>query len=281
MSVFSVNIGGKLVDLSSPCVMTIINVTPDSFYAGSRITDDDQLIGSVGRALEDGAGLLDIGGYSSRPGATDISPEEEGDRVCRALESIREHFGYFPISVDTFRSEVVERVLETWGPFLVNDITAGEGDPRMIPVVAANGLPYVAMHMRGTPQTMTGLTQYGDVVDEVLDYFVRKLAELDAAGVHEVIADVGFGFAKTVEQNFELLRRLDEFSVLGVPILSGISRKSMIWKPLGITPAEALAGTTALNWELLRKGTHIIRVHDTAEAVQTVRLFECYRTKEA
>ena len=279
-----INIGGRLwsVGRGAEQVMAIVNVTPDSFFAGSRRQSEAEIVAAAERALLEGAGIIDLGGYSSRPGAEDVSPEEEFRRLERGVETVRQVAGEaFPLSVDTFRAEVVRRLYDRFGAFVVNDISAGELDAEMISTVGQLGLPYIAMHMRGTPQTMTALTDYSDedggVVGAVMRYFGTKVAEVRAAGVKDLILDPGFGFAKTVEQNFELLGQMDKLSVFGCPVLAGLSRKSMIWRTLEITPAEALNGTSVLNWEALRRGASILRVHDVREAVETVRLFTAYR----
>lgn len=263
-------------------VMAIVNVTPDSFFAGSRRQSEAEIGAAAERALLEGAGIIDLGGYSSRPGAEDVPPEEEYRRLERGIEVVRRVAGgEFPLSVDTFRAEVVRRLYDRFGAFVVNDISAGELDAEMIGAVGQLGLPYIAMHMRGTPQTMTTLTYYsgeeGGVVGAVMRYFVAKVAEVRAAGVKDLILDPGFGFAKTVEQNFELLGQMDKLALFGCPVLAGLSRKSMIWRTLETTPAEALNGTSVLNWEALRRGASILRVHDVREAVETIRLFTAYR----
>lgn len=263
-------------------VMAIVNVTPDSFFAGSRRQSEAEIGAAAERALLEGAGIIDLGGYSSRPGAEDVSPEEEYRRLERGIEVVRRVAGEeFPLSVDTFRAEVVRRLYDRFGAFVVNDISAGELDAEMIGAVGQLGLPYIAMHMRGTPQTMTTLTDYsgeeGGVVGAVMRYFVAKVAEVRAAGVKDLILDPGFGFAKTVEQNFELLGQMDKLALFGCPVLAGLSRKTMIWRTLETTPAEALNGTSVLNWEALRRGASILRVHDVREAVETIRLFTAYR----
>ncbi len=272
----SINIGGELLSLGSPAVMSIINVTDDSFYGASRSIGEKDIAEAVERAIEEGADILDTGGYSSRPGASDIPVEEETRRVLMAVSALRNFAGYFPFSVDTFRSEVVERVFDEYGAFMVNDITAGGGDENMIPLVGKLGLPYIAMHMRGTPQTMSELTSYDDIVGDILAYFRDKIEELKSAGVKDIILDPGFGFAKTLEQNIELMRRLSEFSVLPHPLLVGISRKSMIYKSLDTTADDSLVGTALLNWEALRAGASILRVHDTHQCRQTITLREKY-----
>lgn len=270
-------VGTARIDLASPVVMTIVNVTPDSFFAGSRTSETEAIRKRVAEAVGAGAALLDVGGYSSRPGAAGVPPAEEARRLHNALEVIRADFPDTPVSLDTFRAEVADEMIRAHGPCIVNDITGGTADPEIVSVAARHGVPFVAMHMRGTPQTMQRMTDYDDVTEEVLRDLQEKVRLLHAAGVGQVIVDPGFGFSKTVEQNYELLSGLHRLAETGCPILAGISRKSMIWKPLGITPAEALPGTTALHWECLRQGANILRVHDTLEAVQTVRLFNLFR----
>ncbi len=254
--------------------MAIVNVTPDSFYDGSRTFSDEEIERRVVQAVEEGADILDVGGYSSRPAADDVSVEEEIERVRRAMSVIRRVCPDVAVSIDTFRAEVVRRVVDEWGDCIVNDISAGEADDEMITTVAQLGLPYIAMHKRGTPATMQSLTDYIDVVGEVREYFVQKLSELHAEGIDDVVIDVGFGFAKTLEQNYTLMNGLHRLNDLGAPIMVGISRKSMIYKLLGCTPAEALNGTTALHLEALRQGTKILRVHDVREAVEVVKIYK-------
>ena len=266
-------LNNKHIDLSSPRVMTIVNVTPDSFYDGSRTFTEEEIERHVVQAVEQGADMFDVGGYSSRPNADEVSVEEELARVDRAMRVIRRVCPEMAVSIDIFRAEVVQRTVAEWGDCIVNDISAGELDPQMIKTVAELGLPYVAMHMRGTPVTMQSMTDYDDIVEEVRGYFVQKLDELHQAGIENVMIDPGFGFAKTLEQNCQLMSNLHRLSDLGAPILVGISRKSMIYKLLGCTPAEALNGTTALHLEALRQGAKIIRVHDTREAVEVVKIY--------
>lgn len=266
-------LNNKHIDLSKPRVMTIVNVTPDSFYDGSRTFTEEEIERRVAQAIAEGADMFDVGGYSSRPNADEVSVEEECARVCRAMKVIRRVCPEVAVSIDTFRAEVVQRVVADWGDCIVNDISAGEADSQMIPTVARLGLPYIAMHMRGTPATMQSMTDYSDVVEEVRNYFVRKLDELHSAGITDVVIDPGFGFAKTLEQNYALMDGLHRLNDLGAPILVGISRKSMIYKLLGCTPAEALNGTTALHLEALRQGAKILRVHDTREAVEVVKIY--------
>lgn len=277
-----INLGGELFEIAggrSARVMAIVNVTPDSFFSGSRNATEEDIRKRVSEALEEGADMIDLGGYSSRPGAEDVTPEEELRRLETGFAVVRELAGDgFPVSVDTFRAGVVERLHDQFGVFVVNDISAGELDPQMIPLAGRLGLPYIAMHMRGTPQTMSGLTGYptesGGVVGEVLRYFTDKIAAIRSAGVKDLILDPGFGFAKTVDQNFKLLGRMHELSVFELPVLAGLSRKGMIWKTLEIDPTEALNGTSVLHWEALRQGAAILRVHDVREAVETVLLYE-------
>ena len=266
-----------MLDLTVPAVMTILNVTPDSFYAESRRATDDAIVRAVDEAVEQGASVIDIGGYSSRPGAENVAPEEEFSRVVRGVEVVRRRHPEMIISVDTFRAEVIRRVVAEFGPCIVNDISAGELDAEMIPVVAALGLPYIAMHMRATPATMQNHTDYDDVTLTVKHFFAAKLRELREAGIHDVVLDPGFGFAKNTEQNYQLLHRMSELQELGCPILAGLSRKSMIYKVLNTTPAESFVGTIALNWEALRGGASILRVHDTRAAVDIVRLYTYYK----
>ena len=263
------------IDFFQPQVMAIVNVTDDSFYEGSRTQSDDAIVERVREVVEQGATIVDVGGYSSRPGAKDISVEEEWQRVERGLQAVRSVSKDVAVSVDTFRAEVAERAIKEFGDVIINDISAGELSPRMIDVVAEAGVPYVAMHMRGTPQTMQQNTSYSEgVVAEVCRYFEHRVEYLLGRGVKDIILDPGFGFAKSAEQNFELLAHLSQLCALGYPVLAGLSRKSMIYNTLGVTAAEALAGTVALNWEALRQGATILRVHDVREAVDVVQLYE-------
>lgn len=263
------------IDFFQPQVMAIVNVTDDSFYEGSRTQSDDAIVERVREVVEQGATIVDVGGYSSRPGAKDISVEEEWQRVQRGLQAVRSVSKDVAVSVDTFRAEVAERAIKEFGDVIINDISAGELSPRMIDVVADAGVPYVAMHMRGTPQTMQQNTSYSDgVVAEVCRYFEHRVEYLLGRGVKDIILDPGFGFAKSAEQNFELLANLLQLCALGYPVLAGLSRKSMIYNTLGVTAAEALAGTVALNWEALRQGATILRVHDVREAADVVQLYK-------
>lgn len=269
----TLNCRGRLVDLShNPAIMGILNVTPDSFFAGSRVAGSPaELVDRAGKMLQEGATFLDIGGYSTRPGAPDISPAEETDRVLPAIEAILRTWPEALISVDTFRAEVVRQAVEA-GACLVNDVAGGTLDPAMFETVARLGVPYVLMHLRGTPQTMQSLAKYENVTTEVIDELSAQLAKLRALGAKDVILDPGFGFAKTPAQNFTLLNQLEAFNLFDEPLLVGLSRKTTIWRTLGITPDEALNGTTVLNTVALMKGAAILRVHDVREAVEAVTL---------
>ncbi len=266
---------GRLISLERPLVMGILNVTPDSFYSGSRTPELHELVERARRLMADGADCLDVGGYSSRPGCEDISAEEEWARLDPALGALRAWIGQdVLLSVDTFRSDVARRCVEKYGVGIINDISGGIADPDMFATVAELKVGYVLMHMRGTPQTMTSLTEYSDVTADVIQDLAFKLDALRSLGVADVIIDPGFGFAKNIEQNFRLLKDLREFQILGCPVLAGLSRKSMIWRTLNSTPEESLNGTTALNMTALMNGADILRVHDVREAVETVKLFE-------
>lgn len=267
MNTLTLNLNNRLVSLPCPAVMGIVNATPDSFYSGSRYTG--QRAGRYAAALvHAGADIIDLGAYSTRPGASFLSSDREYDRLAPALEAIIDACPGTTISVDTFRADVARKCLENFGPMIINDISGGMLDAEMASVVAEWHVPYVLMHMRGTPQTMSTLTDYDDVVAEVLEDLVRKADALTQIGVADIILDPGFGFAKTLEQNYALLRALPQLCSTPYPLLVGISRKSMIYKPLGITPAEALNGTTVLNTIALLGGASILRVHDVTQAVQ-------------
>lgn len=269
---YSINVRGRLFDLSQPQVMGILNVTPDSFYSGSRMQTDAQIAARAEQIVEEGGTMIDLGAYSSRPGAADVSPEEELSRLSRALGIVRGLFPDVVVSVDTFRAEVARRCVEDYGADIINDISGGTVDEDMFPTVASLNVPYILMHMRGTPQTMQQQTDYKDVTAEVLRYFGEKVDRLHAMGVSDIILDPGYGFAKTLEQNYQLLSRQRVFEVLDLPVLVGVSRKSMICKVLGCTPEEALNGTSVLHALALQQGTHILRVHDVKEAVETIKL---------
>jgi dihydropteroate synthase len=269
-----INTGGKLLDLSIPRVMGILNITPDSFYKGSRYNTESEIIDAATRMLEDGADILDIGGYSSRPGATDISEKEESNRVLKAIKLIVREIPEAIISVDTFRADVAKEAVLESGAMLINDISGGDADNEMFSVVEKLNVPYIIMHMKGNPGTMQNNPVYDDVVTDILKWFGERIFKLQSAGVKDIIIDPGFGFGKTISHNYELLRRLGDFSVTGLPVLVGLSRKSMIWKKLEITADEALNGTSVLNAVALLNGADILRVHDVREAVQTIKLIQ-------
>ncbi|MCQ2236130.1 MAG: dihydropteroate synthase [Bacteroidales bacterium] len=273
---FSINCRGKLLDLSKrPVVMGILNVTPDSFYdGGSYIANHDAILRRVDEILEQGAGMIDVGGYSTRPGAADVTPEEEWIRVSSALEIIQKHHPDAIVSVDTFRASVAKRSVLEGGASIINDISAGTLDADLLPVVAELNVPYILMHMQGTPETMQQNPHYEDVTKEVIFQLSNQLAEVRNLGIHDVIIDPGFGFGKTLDDNYKLMDEMDQFSVFELPILVGVSRKSMIYKLLGTSPSEALNGTSVLNTISLMKGANILRVHDVKEAVECVNIME-------
>ena len=261
----------RLLDLSVPAVMGVINCTPDSFYAGSRKQTTSDLLNQAEKMVKEGAAILDIGGYSSRPGADDVTESEELQRTITMIGMLHKYFPETPVSIDTFRLEVARQALDA-GACIINDITAGLHDMNMIALAASHHCAMIMMHMRGTPKTMTSMTDYEDVVKEVTLFLEQRVRAALEAGVSDVIIDPGFGFAKTVDQNFEMMRGFGHFSAIGRPVLAGLSRKSMIWRTLGITPEESLNGTTVLNTIALQRGASILRVHDVREAVECVRL---------
>lgn len=260
--------------MDKPKVMGILNVTPDSFFEGSRLGKNlNEVLSRAKKMILEGADFLDLGGYSTRPGAVDISVQEEIDRIVPALTLIRSEFPEILISVDTFRSQVANEAVSA-GADIINDISAGNLDEDMLPLVATLGVPFIAMHMKGNPQNMQLHTNYSDILSEIMHYFAEKVDLIRKLGIKDVIIDPGFGFAKTVEQNFFLLKNLRSFEALGFPLLAGVSRKSMIYKTLQIEAVEALNGTTALNMFALLQGANILRVHDVKEAKETIKLFE-------
>jgi dihydropteroate synthase len=267
-----INIGARLLDLEIPRVMGILNITPDSFYKGSRFSSETEIIEAAGRMLEEGADILDIGGYSSRPGASDINAEEESGRVLNAVKLIKRNFPEAVISVDTFRADIAKEAVMGCGASMINDISGGDGDVNMFQAVAELNVPYIMMHMQGTPQTMQDNPVYDDVVADILRWFGERIYRLKTEGVKDILIDPGFGFGKTADHNFELLRSLGDFTIAGLPVVAGLSRKGMIWKTLKISADEALNGTTALNAIAIYNGADILRVHDVKEAVQTVKL---------
>lgn len=251
--------------------MGILNVTPDSFYDGARFQSDSEILQQTEKMLQEGATFIDVGAYSTRPHAADVSVEEELTRALHAIRLILKNFPEAFLSIDTFRSEVASAAVQE-GAGIINDISGGNLDQAMLDTVARLKVPYILMHMRGTPQTMTRETQYDNLIKNITDYFHQKIDQLRSRGVADIIIDPGFGFAKTREQNFELLQNLDYFAITGKPVLAGLSRKSMIWKTLDLAPDEALNGTTSLNTIALLKGASILRVHDVKEAMQAIRL---------
>lgn len=269
----SIRVGDKLLDLSTPIVMGIVNTTPDSFFEGSRAETIDASISRAKEMVNAGAQIVDIGGYSSRPNAEDISITEELNRVWPVISELRRDFPDLVISIDTFRSEVAEKAILA-GANLINDISGFEIDPKIVDIAAKYNVPYVLMHMRGTPQTMQSQTNYENIFREMAAYFSLKIHQLEHAGVKDILLDPGFGFAKTIEQNHHLLRNLEAFHTFGKPILAGLSRKSMIYKKLGISPESSLNGTIALNTIALLKGAKILRVHDVPEAKALIDLLK-------
>ena len=268
-----INCNGRLLDLSSPKVMGILNCTPDSFFDGGSYHNETELLAQAGKMLAEGATIIDVGAYSSKPNAEFVSETQELQRIVPVVELVLKHFPDTIISIDTFRSKVAEACIQA-GAAIVNDISGGLLDENMLETVGKLRVPYIMMHMRGTPQTMVKLTDYGDIVHEMLLYFSRRIAEARKHGINDIIIDPGFGFAKTLQQNYEVMNKLELFSITGLPLLSGISRKSMIYKLLGTTPQEALNGTTVLNTVSLMKGAKILRVHDVKEAVEAARIYE-------
>ncbi|MBA0885253.1 dihydropteroate synthase [Flavobacterium undicola] len=269
----TINCKGQLIDLSQPKVMGILNITPNSFFDGGRYSSENEILAKVEKMLAEGATFIDIGAYSSKPSAEFVSEEEELDRIVPVVQLLVKHFPEILISIDTFRSEVARACIEN-GAAIINDISAGNLDDKMLEVIAQYNVPYIMMHMRGTPETMQSMTEYEDVVKEVLLYFSEKISQARSLGINDLIVDPGFGFAKTIAQNYEVMRKLELFHSLELPMLIGISRKSMIHKTLGITADEALNGTTVLNTIALTKGAHILRVHDVAAAMECVKLYE-------
>ncbi|MDX6189656.1 dihydropteroate synthase [Flavobacterium sp. Fl-318] len=266
------NCKGQLIDLSVPRVMGILNLTPNSFFDGGKYNNEDKIITRATNILTEGADFIDLGGYSSKPNAEFVSEQEEIDRVVPAIELILKHFPDALLSVDTFRAGVAKASIES-GAAIINDIAAGELDDKMFDVIAKYNVPYIMMHMRGNPQTMQSMTQYDDILKEMLFYFSEKVQKARSLGINDLILDPGFGFAKTTDQNFEVMQKMELFNLLELPVLAGVSRKSMIYKTLHITAEEALNGTTILNTIALSKGAKILRVHDVKEAVECVTLF--------
>jgi dihydropteroate synthase len=263
---------GQLIDLTTPKVMGILNVTPNSFFDGGKYQNESEILSKVRKMLDDGATFIDIGAYSSKPSAEFISEEEEFQRIVPIVQLILENFPETLISIDTFRSEVAKACIEN-GAAIINDISAGNLDDKMLETIAKYNVPYIMMHMRGTPQTMQTMTNYDNIVKEILFYFSERIAKARSFGINDLIVDPGFGFAKTLEQNYEVLQKMELFEMLELPLLAGFSRKSMIYKTLHSSAEEALNGTTVLNTIALTKGAKILRVHDVKEAMECVTLF--------
>ena len=272
----TLNVRGRLIDLSEPQVMGIINATPDSFFGGSRVSKTEAIVERAGKMLSDGALFLDIGGYSTRPGAAEVSVAEEAERVLPAIEALVKHFPEAIISIDTFRAEVARQALSA-GAHMVNDVSGGDLEEAMWQVVANAQAVFCLMHMRGTPQNMAQKTTYADVVKEVMEDLARKCERAIALGIHDFMVDPGIGFAKTVEQNYAILKNLAYFQGLKAPLLLGISRKSLIWRPLSLSAEQALNGTTALHMHALQNGANVLRVHDVKEAKECIQLFKLLR----
>lgn len=270
----TINIKGQLLSLDEPQVMGILNVTPDSFYAGSRKQTEAAIIDRIETILREGASIIDVGGYSSRPDAAEVSETEEMQRLEMALQPLLQHYPDVVVSVDTFRSSVARQCVEKYGVAMINDISGGELDERMFDTVAQLRVPYIMMHMRGTPQTMQQQTDYEDVTADLLKYFSQKLERLFRLGVNDVILDPGFGFSKTLTQNYELMRHSGDFRIFGLPLLVGVSRKSMVYKLLETTPEESLNGTTVLHTYALLQGADILRVHDVRAAKEAIRIVQ-------
>lgn len=270
----TLNLRGKLYPLDEPKIMGILNVTPDSIYAESRTSDDIHIAERVKQMMEEGADMIDIGGYSSRPGADDVTPQEEMERLRRGIRIVRKLYPEVPLSVDTFRADVARMCIEEEGADIINDIAAGMMDRQMFKTVARLGVPYIMMHMQGTPATMQIAPHYDNLRREVMLYFAERIDRLCQMGAKDIIVDPGFGFGKTVAHNYELMNHLEDFNIFKLPILVGISRKSMIYKLLGGTPQTSLNGTTVLNTIALTKGAHILRVHDVKQAVEAKRIWQ-------
>lgn len=268
----TINCKGQLIDLSTPKVMGILNITPNSFFDGGKYKDENELLRRVEKMLNEGADFIDVGAYSSRPNAEFVSEDEEISRIIPVVNLLQKHFPETILSIDTFRAEVAKSCIES-GAAIINDISAGKLDDKMLETIAKYQVPYIMMHMKGTPQTMHEFVQYEDIIKEMIFYFSERIAVVRALGINDLIVDPGFGFAKTLEQNFTVMQKMELFQMLELPLLVGISRKSMIYKTLETNAEMALNGTTVLNTIALSKGAKILRVHDVKEAVECVRLF--------
>ncbi len=271
-------IGTQELDLTTPVVMGILNITPDSFYDGGKYLSEIKIIERIDQIVEEGAGIIDVGAYSTRPGAAFVDAKEEIGRLSLAVELIRKYHPHAVVSIDTFRAKVAEEIITCQGPVIINDISGGTMDEHMFEYVAKAGVPYIMMHIQGTPQTMQKNPVYQDVVKEVRDFFTKRIEKLNAAGFDNIILDPGFGFGKTLAHNYELMQGLDSYKAMGYPLLVGISRKSMIYKLLGTTADQALNGTTVLNTISLMKGADILRVHDVQAAVEAVKIVTAMKT---
>lgn len=270
----SLNLGGTIMDLSTPRVMGILNLTPDSFYEGNRVPEPAMAIEMAREMIEQGADILDVGAVSSRPGAHEITEAEEMERLSPVMEALRGTYPDFPISVDTWRANVARAVTERFGVQMINDISAGSLDPEMFSTMARLGIPYIIMHMKGTPENMQDDPVYENVVDELLQFFAERVYKLNLLGLNDIVIDPGFGFGKNIDQNYELLAHFDSFQMLELPLMAGVSRKSMIYKLLESNPDTALNGTTAAHMALLQKGARLLRVHDVRAAVETIKIFQ-------
>jgi dihydropteroate synthase len=274
----SINVGGKLIDFSDPVVMGIINVTPDSFYNGGKLTDEKVLLATVEKMIKDGASFIDVGGVSTKPGAKLISTKTELERLLPAIHAIRKNFPDIPLSIDTFRSWVAVRVIDEIGPIIVNDISGGTLDSKMFETIGKMNVPYVLTHIQGTPQTMQENPYYEDIIRDVSTWLSERVKRLTKFGVKDVIIDPGFGFGKNIQHNYDLLNRLDSFKVFQLPVMVGLSRKSMVWKWLGTNPEGALNGSTVVNTMALLGGADILRVHDVKEAVEAIEILKALKS---
>jgi len=274
----TINCGGQLIDFSSPKIMGILNVTPDSFYDGGKYCSDEEITNRAKEIIAEGADIIDIGAYSSRPGAKDISEQEESEIIFNALSIVRREFPDAIISVDTFRASIADKAITNFNVQIINDISAGEADEEMFNIIAKHNVPYIIMHMQGTPQTMQQNPTYDNVSLDIVKYFSNKVDKLRLMGVNDIVIDPGFGFGKTIEHNYQLLKNLNHFKVLNLPILAGLSRKSMLYKPLNITANDALTATISANTIAILNGANILRVHDVKQAVESVKLVGLYNS---
>lgn len=270
----TIRCNSRILEINQPQVMGILNLTPDSFYDGGKFSTNKTIEAHVSQMLSDGADIIDIGGYSSRPGAKEITPEEEINRIDLTLNNIRDKFPDAVLSIDTFRSKVAAHAIEKYKVEIVNDISAGNIDPEILDVVAENNSTYIAMHMQGTPSNMQQEPKYTHVIKDIIEYFAQRIELLHSKNIKDIIIDPGFGFGKTIDHNYQLLAGLESFKLFEYPVLAGISRKSMIYKYLNTTPSEALAGSVALNMVALQKGAAFLRVHDVKEARETIDLYK-------